>query len=852
MNNLIFTSESLVSAIQTLFAQNNYKVEGPFKIHGAEVDLRAKSNSDPFAPTIYIEATIEYVNTEKYGKDATKFLLLREKEPNATLLCISSSGFSLPVKERALQSRVEPLTYDEVFARFQRFNNYIDKVLKEGDIASELAELDRVYEEARFEDALGKQSATEFLTQWQSNPSSKNPWIVIVGDYGTGKTALTKVLLRRWLVNYQEDPRLPIPFRIELRDFTRQFDARGLLHHFLDANGLGHVSVDFVFGLIKQGRIILILDGYDEMAQYMHARERRICLAALAELTKDGAKGILTSRPNYFTEAEELHLLDALYTSLADENRISKTGQNILDSEKALDSLLQTQFLDRYERFLRDLDDEQTKSLVQRVLVHDVQGQQTILGILEKTFRTSDEGASVSLSGKPVIISYLLEVVEELKSGSIAGSAITDISGLTEWQVYDLIVDKLMWRDYRRAPDILPAQRRAFLQKLSIQLSASQSGIILESDFLSLVRKEFFQKLRHIPHESREQEAQKIFADLRSSATLTRRPGTDNPGWRFSHNSLREYLASEYLVTGLKNRDEKVHRIQISDAMGLFVLSLPEAERNALLIAAAGLRSAGLPGDVIGLYASLIWEAALRTLHSERDPLATLISRLFGTPASLSNIALCRINFAKYGEKAKLPGSTFVGGSLTDIDLSGSNLKNADFSDAILEGVSFRDADLSGANFHGAMLIEVDFSRANLVGASFKHLADHSGIGTPYGSFNGNIALGYFSFHGAQTDTIPPIAKYCHHPDYLIAEKIARKLCEQPTRQKRGLTQRGPAAKDPEKARKFLQTLIIHGLVEEFGGREELVRSTDSGRPVLLSFCDGSFMDPALINFFER
>ncbi len=59
-----------------------------------------------------------------------------------------------------------------------------------------------------------------------------------------------------------------------------------------------------------------MLDGYDEMAQFLNARERRACLSALAELAADGARGILTSRPNYFTETEELNVFEALYTTI--------------------------------------------------------------------------------------------------------------------------------------------------------------------------------------------------------------------------------------------------------------------------------------------------------------------------------------------------------------------------------------------------------------------------------------------------------------------------------------------------------------------------------------------------------
>ena len=96
MNN--FNPESLPNAIQNLFELNHYEVHGPIQIHGAEIDLVAKPLGNPFGVPIYIEATIEYVENEKYGKDVGKLAMIGEIEPNAQRLIVSAKGFSLPVR----------------------------------------------------------------------------------------------------------------------------------------------------------------------------------------------------------------------------------------------------------------------------------------------------------------------------------------------------------------------------------------------------------------------------------------------------------------------------------------------------------------------------------------------------------------------------------------------------------------------------------------------------------------------------------------------------------------------------------------------------------------------------------
>jgi hypothetical protein len=227
-----FTPSTLPAAIRSLLELNEYDVQGPLQVHGAEVDLRAISKTDPFGAPLYIEVTIEHVDNTKYGKDVSKFMLLRSKEPECRCVIVSASGFTDAVSERAVESRIQTFTYEEFFARFQRFDRYARFVLDEGAAAAELERLEGLYEEPLFNDTVGREPATPFLSSWVSQAKPDGSWLIVVGEYGTGKTALTKVLLRRWMALHRQTPAAPIPFRIELRDFQRQFDARTLLHHF--------------------------------------------------------------------------------------------------------------------------------------------------------------------------------------------------------------------------------------------------------------------------------------------------------------------------------------------------------------------------------------------------------------------------------------------------------------------------------------------------------------------------------------------------------------------------------------------------------------------------------------------
>ena len=152
----LFNAATLPIAVGNLFAMNNYDVRYDIHVHGAQIDIAAVAKADPFAVPIYIEVTVEYVTNEKYAKDSTKFLLIRNKHPGAKLLCISSSGFTAGVRERALESGVEALTYDELFSKFEKFTPYLEYTLGSADTQGLVA----AYEEPFFNDSMGLELAT--------------------------------------------------------------------------------------------------------------------------------------------------------------------------------------------------------------------------------------------------------------------------------------------------------------------------------------------------------------------------------------------------------------------------------------------------------------------------------------------------------------------------------------------------------------------------------------------------------------------------------------------------------------------------------------------------------------------
>src|SRR5208282_601841 len=97
------------------------------------------------------------------------------------------------------------------------------------------------------------------------------------------------------------------------------------------------------------------------------------------------------------------------------------------------------------------------------------------------------------------------------------------------------------------------------------------------------ISKHFKKELRLRFSDDRSREIENYFEDLRRSGTLSRSTVPIKPGWKFSHNSLREFLLSEKILDGLESGDLVETRVPISDAMRLFAASRDPSEIGQLL-----------------------------------------------------------------------------------------------------------------------------------------------------------------------------------------------------------------------------------------------------------------------------
>jgi predicted NACHT family NTPase len=293
-----------------------------------------------------------------------------------------------------------------------------------------------------------------YIDLWLDDPAKEH--ISVLGEFGTGKTWFAFYYASQALKRYREAqkrgverPRLPLV--IPLRDYAKAVSVESLFSEFFfrkhEVRSLTYSAFE---QLNRMGKLLLIFDGFDEMAARVDRQEMINNFWELAKVVVPGAKVILTCRTEHFPEAREGR---ALLNAQLQASTASLTGEmpqfEVLELEK--------------------FNDEQ---------IRQVMSQQAEAATVEQVMSNPQ---LLDLARRPVMTELILEALPDIEAGKPV-----DMS-----RVYLYAVRRKMERDIKEERTFTSlAEKLYFLCELSWEM--------LSSDHMSLNYREFPDRIRRL------------------------------------------------------------------------------------------------------------------------------------------------------------------------------------------------------------------------------------------------------------------------------------------------------------------------------------------------------------------
>ncbi|MGH4016249.1 MAG: NACHT domain-containing protein [Pseudonocardiaceae bacterium] len=135
-------------------------------------------------------------------------------------------------------------------------------------------------------------TAAEQIMAWLKTDGPR--FILVLGDFGTGKTFLLRALAERLA---REGSEL-VPVLVTMRELTKGRTLDELLaQHMIGEDSYHRASFRY---LLRHGKIALLFDGFDELAQRTDYNRVVDHFTTLREAADGAAKVIVTSRHQYF------------------------------------------------------------------------------------------------------------------------------------------------------------------------------------------------------------------------------------------------------------------------------------------------------------------------------------------------------------------------------------------------------------------------------------------------------------------------------------------------------------------------------------------------------------------------
>lgn len=428
--------------------------------------------------------------------------------PKATGILVASVAFAPEVELEAGTGQLDLLTISELEQSVIDFRGYVRDLIEELEGRESL----RWYVEPRVrrEGRQLQEPATVLLQEFLADPEVNH--LTLLGDYGTGKTTLLRQTALALARRYESDvvgggARGRVPVYIDLREYTQALSLKQIVLDLLDRHGVRAASYAAFEHLSREGQLVLILDGFDEMASRGNYEATLRNFRALNEEATGRAKVLLSCRTHYFTDHRDLQAFlggggaqraGRLYTGLYRE--IASRSNFLLG-------------------YLQEFEEAQVEAYVR---ARCGPRAPALLRFIQETYNLEE------LARRPVLLDLIVSSAGDLEARGE--------EAVSPGQLYATYTGIWLARnDWSTVIDVHTKGR--LLERFAARVAAEPGTALPHTELVELVR-------TWRPGLT-EADLQEIDQELRTATFLVR----DREGhYRFSHNSFLEFFFARHLL----------------------------------------------------------------------------------------------------------------------------------------------------------------------------------------------------------------------------------------------------------------------------------------------------------------
>nr|WP_322685973.1 caspase family protein [Nostoc sp. DedQUE07]MDZ8132322.1 caspase family protein [Nostoc sp. DedQUE07] len=504
-----------------------------------------------------------------------------------------------------------------------------------------------------------------YVERWLDDPAKEH--LSILGEFGTGKTWFGLHYAWAALQRYRdaqrrgvERPRLPLV--IPLRDYAKAVSVESLFSEFFfRKHEIPLPGYSAFEQLNRMGKVLLIFDGFDEMAARVNRQEMINNFWELAKVVVPGAKVILTCRTEHFPEAKE--------------------GRALLSAElqaSTIDLPLETPRFEVLE--LEKFDDEQ----IRQVLAFRSEP--------ETVERIMNNSTLRDLARRPVMTELIIEALPEIEAGKPV-----DIS-----RVYLYAVRHKMERDIKTKRTFTSlADKLYFLCELSWEM--------LSTDQMSMNYKEFPDRIRRLfpAVVQEEKDLDHWHYDMMGQTMLIRNAEGD---YSPAHRSLLEFFAAYKLVAELGVLAPDF--TELAQAQSCLNKTVPPRDYTWSEYFQRQCRENGQPLPIAPLKSFTNTSLEMLYNYLGTTPLAKAVLDLAVPMLDEQVFQQCLLALIESTRGKTQTQVGYMGGNLVKL-LLGANLyglEKSDLSHTVIKDVNFANASLRWINLMGADLTNSVFA----------------------------------------------------------------------------------------------------------------------------------------------